>query len=408
MSAEPYDADPGAMPQAQAAVDILPVQAGRKARQAEPEPVQPAVDPTWAQPSTPVNPWTDDAAQPFADQPVAEQAVPEQPVTDQPVAEQAVPAQPVGEPPAAGPAPAGPSPLVYSGAIPPPVSVPVFPGGGVPVTETADADAAAPGAKRFLGMQLRRPRKADGTPDEQEAQLEGPPAPVAAWPTDVGVGVVADAEPATPAPWGPPVGYAVADGSDAVAADVLPQQVEVAPESVAEAVDSQPVSAEPVPTEPVAAEAAATELVAPAPVALEPVAAVPVAPLLPVPPADDEVRSMRTLVEASDARRAAAEHRADNAVAYAQQLQADLTRVQTELEGKLAAAEVRVRSAANEAQDWQIRHREAQAQITELAASLAGAEQRLGDVRSERDDLMTQLEEATSPDREAVAEQLES
>jgi len=142
----------------------------------------------------------------------------------------------------------------------------------------------------------------------------------------------------------------------------------------------------------------------------EPVAAapVPVVPLLPVPPADDELRSMRTLVEASDARRAAAEHRADNAVAYAQQLQAELTRVQTELEGKLQAAEVRVRSAANEAQDWQIRHREAQAQITELATSLAGAEQRLGDVRAERDDLMTQLEEATSPDREAVAEQLES
>ncbi|MFI5100077.1 MAG: hypothetical protein ACHQE5_06130, partial [Actinomycetes bacterium] len=213
MSAEPYDADPGAMPQAQAAVDILPVQAGRKARQPEPEPVQPAVDPTWAQPSTPVNPWTGDAAQPVADQPVADQ-----PVADQPVAEQTAPEQPVAGPPAAGPAPAGPSPLVYAGAIPPPVSVPVFPGAGVPVTEPTDADTATPGAKRFLGMQLRRPRRADGTPDEQEAQLAGPPAPVAAWPTDVGVGVVADAEPATPAPWGPPVGYAVADGSDAVAA----------------------------------------------------------------------------------------------------------------------------------------------------------------------------------------------
>ena len=69
---------------------------------------------------------------------------------------------------------------------------------------------------------------------------------------------------------------------------------------------------------------------------------------------------------------------------------------------------MRVRSTANEAQDWQIRHREAQTQITELAASLAGAEQRLADVRAERDDLMAQLEDATNPDREAVADQLES
>ena len=80
MSAEPYETDPGAMPQAQAAVDILPGQAGPKARQPEPEPEQPAVDPTWAQPSTQVNPWTGDAAAPVSEQPVAEAPVAEQPL----------------------------------------------------------------------------------------------------------------------------------------------------------------------------------------------------------------------------------------------------------------------------------------------------------------------------------------
>jgi hypothetical protein len=344
------------MPQAQAAVDILPVQGSRKVRQFEAEAeAESAVDPSWAQQAPATNPWTG-VTEP------APQAGPEQPAPEQPAA-------------APEAVPSGPSPLVYAGAIPPPVSVPVFPGAGVPaVGDPADADPTTPGAKRFLGMQLRRPRRADDAgADEQELPDQSAPAPVAAWPTDVGVGVVATAEPESLAPWGPPVGYAVDDVPDLVPAEVVPAQ---------EAVQA--------PAEPV-----------------QP-AADPVATPLPVPPADDALRSMRTLVEASDARRTAAEHRADNAVAYAQQLQAELTRVQSELESKLQAAEVRVRSNANEAQDWQIRHREAQTQITELAASLAGAEQRLSDLRAERDDLMSQLEDATSPDRESVAEQLES
>ena len=136
----------------------------------------------------------------------------------------------------------------------------------------------------------------------------------------------------------------------------------------------------------------------------------PVAPPVPVPAADDELRSLRLSAEASDARRTAAEQRADNAVAYAQQLQADLTQVTADLEGRLQASETRCRTAANEAQDWQIRHREAQAQIAELATSLAGAEQRLAEVRAERDELMVQLEEATEPTRDAdeVAAELDA
>jgi ribonuclease E len=395
MSAEPYDADPAAMPHAQAAVDILPVQSGRKVRQPEPEAVQPAVDPAWAQPAPTTNPWTGVAdASPPTEQPVAAQGVPQQPVADP------APAQP---PATVSEAPSGPTPLVYAGAIPPPVSVPVVPGAGVPVvTDPAESEAGAPAAKRFLGMQLRRPRKADGTPlDEPDAQSDGPAAPVAAWPTDVGVGVVATAEPDSPAPWGPPVGFAATDASGIVHEDLLPLPV---PEAPAPEPAAQPVA------EPVLAEPAAPLVVDPAgqPVAVDAAPVVQVAPLLPAPPADDELRSLRTMVEAADARRTAAEHRADNAVLYAQQLQSELTRVQSELEAKLQASEVRVRSTANEAQDWQIRHREAQTQITELAASLAGAEQRLADVRAERDDLMSQLEDATSPDREAVAEQLES
>ena len=366
MSAEPYDADPAVMPQAHAAVDILPAQAGRKPRHPEPDPVDAQVpsDPAWDQPTVAVNPWAD----------------------------------PVG------PTAAGPVVPMHTGSIPASVPVPVFPGASVPGLEPVDgagpvSDPQQPTAKRFLGMQLRRPRRADGSPaDEAESLPAGPPVPVAAWPTDVGLPVIADAEPATPAPWGPPVGYAVSDsGHDA--ADTIPAQ---APESYSW--DVQPPSAPTVGTAPVEV----AEQVPPVPAAPSDLpTALPVPVPVPVASGDEEVRALRTLLDASEARRSEAEQRADHAVAYAQQLQADLTRVQSELEAKLQATEVRVRTAANEAQDWQIRHREAQTQITELAASLAGAEQRLADVRTERDDLMSQLEEATSPDRDAVAQQLE-
>lgn len=425
MSAQPYDTAPeetpqapplaAYAPQAQAAVDILPVTGGRKPRQpeAEPEPYPQGVDPTWGAPA-PVNPWT---GVPSTDPPAAAPGA-----TEVVVAVEPQPTAPVPPPP---PAPSAPThtPLVYAGAIPPPVSVPVFPGGGLPpaVTPAAnptaydDADGSAPPAKRFLGMQLRRPRRGDAPADGETVEL-GPEAPVAAWPTDVGLPVVATAEPATPAPWGVPVATAAEAlvelpmflaPADSVPADLPaePMPVDVTPVEapVASAVEA-PVEA--ALESPVEAAQAPVEAVAQTPLPLPEL----VAPPVPVPAADDELRSLRLSAEASDARRTAAEHRADNAVAYAQQLQAELTQVTTDLEGRLQASETRCRTAANEAQDWQIRHREAQAQIAELATSLAGAEQRLAEVRAERDELMVQLEEATEPTRDAdeVAAELDA
>jgi hypothetical protein len=331
----------------------------------------------------------------------------------------------------------GHTPLVYAGAIPPPVAVPVFPSGGMPVSEPVALDPAAPdvgtdgttpSAKRFLGMQLRRPRRGDAALDGTEVE-QGPQAPVAAWPTDVGLPVVATAEPATPAPWGPPALPALpaADGSsgdvpqddfvdllppvDAPRAEARPLDegpvdsvpAEAAPADAAP-VDVTPIEAAPVESAPV--ESAPVEPVDAAPVETAPVEPPPTP--MPLPAADEELRSLRTSFEASEARRTAAEQRADNAVAYAQQLQAQLTQVTADLEGRLQAAETRTRTVANEAQDWQIRHREAQAQIAELAMSLAGAEERLAAVRDERDDLMTQLEQATDPSRDEVAAELDA
>jgi chromosome segregation ATPase len=84
-------------------------------------------------------------------------------------------------------------------------------------------------------------------------------------------------------------------------------------------------------------------------------------------------------------------------VAYAQQLQAETAGVREDLEGRLRAAEARARTAANDAQDWQIRHRESEAQVQELAQSLAGAEERLAGLRDERDELLAALDDATNP-----------
>jgi hypothetical protein len=389
--------------QAQATVDVLPATQGRKQPKPEPTPLgvpaadfhaAPPVDPTWGAPA-PVEPaW----GAPVSEEAPAQPAAQEQPV-------ESAPAQPVEA------APAG--PLVYGGAIPPPVSVPVFPGGGVPVADPAaqptqevqDVQAdAAPSAKRFLGMQLRRPRRGEGAVDP--VVEPGPEAPVAAWPTDVGLAVVATAEPAVPTPWGAPV-----EQADVVAeavADVAPVEAVAVDDSPVDVVAAEPVAAESVVAEPEAAEPVVVDpafAVEPT-FAVEPMFAVePVATPMPAPAADD---ALRTSLEASDARRVAAEHRADNAVAYAQQLQAELTDVRADLESKLQAAEVRVRTVANESQDWQIRHREAQAQIAELANSLSGAEQRLAEVRAERDELMVQLEEATAPVSEDVAAELDA
>ncbi len=122
---------------------------------------------------------------------------------------------------------------------------------------------------------------------------------------------------------------------------------------------------------------AATE---PAPSA-SPFAEAAVAPTLaaPVPDHTEEVRAMRALLEASEQVRQAAEQRT-------------------------ADAESQLRTVTNAVQEWQIRHREAEATITELAASLAGAEgrmselaQRLAAAEAERDELVSALDAATSP-----------
>jgi hypothetical protein len=448
MSAQPHESTapeggPDAPPvdpyagQAQATVDVLPAAGGRKQPKPEPEPVvpqgyapadyaHPAADPTWGAPA------------------------PVDPTWGAPAAEAVPPAQPVEAPVQAAEPPAH-TPLVYAGSIPPPVSVPVFPGGGVPaqapvpqapvaevpvqapVAETGeDVPTEAPSAKRFLGMQLRRPRRGDVV--EAEAVEPGPQAPVAAWPTDVAVTVVATAEPAEPVAWGAPVAPPAFEPVPVESPpDVLPvEALPVEPAAVEAAVEPAAVEAAPVEPAPVdaALEAAPVDVapvettqvdVAPvdaAPVGVAAIQAVPFEPVpvevvpavtpVPAPLADDELRTLRTSLEASDARRVAAEQRADNAVAYAQQLQAELTQVRSDLEAKVQAAEVKIRTVANESQDWQIRHREAQAQIAELATSLAGAEQRLAEVRAERDDLMTQLEEATAPVGDEVAAELDA
>ena len=93
----------------------------------------------------------------------------------------------------------------------------------------------------------------------------------------------------------------------------------------------------------------------------------------------EEVRAMRALLEASEQVRQAAEARTE-------------------------AAESQLRTVTNSVQEWQIRHREAEATITELAGSVAGAEGRMAELHSqlsalqaERDELVSQLDAATSP-----------
>ena len=73
-------------------------------------------------------------------------------------------------------------------------------------------------------------------------------------------------------------------------------------------------------------------------------------------------------------------------------------------EARTAAAEAQLRTVTNSVQEWQIRHREAEATITELAGSLTGAEgrmaelhQQLSAMQAERDELVSQLDAATSP-----------
>ena len=328
MSAELYDAEhEGAL--ARPAIDILPTPGGRKAKVAAAEEPTAAPEPApaeWAAPlAEGTNPWGDPVAAPAQVAPIA-------PVTQ-------------AAPPAAGL----------------PVALPDFPEPAV-----ADEDAAP---KKFLGMQIRRAKKpaepapgavadvsAESAPAEYAApvtpaQAEAYPAsaPLAAWPTDVAMPVVAHAEPAQ----------------------------------------------QPLPTAP----ADEAELSAPADYApVQPADQVPVAPVVD----DREVRALRAMVDAGEAGRVEAENRAALAVAYAQAAQAQLADANSKAQAQIQAAEAKARVAANDAQDWQIRHREAETTIAELATSVASAEQRLSELRAERDELLSSLEDATRPDHAPV------
>ena len=334
MSAELYDAEhEGAL--ARPAIDILPTPGGRKAKVAvaeEPTAVPEPAPAEWAAPlAQAANPWGDPVVAPTQVAPVA------------PVAPVAHVAQAL--PPAAGL----------------PLALPDFP------EPAAADDAAAP--KKVLGMQIRRAKKPaepalDAAPDVavEAAPVEYAPqvapsqaeaypasAPLAAWPTDGAMPVVAHAEPAQQP-------FAAAGSDDA---------------GHSEAADYAPV---------------------------QPADQAPVAPVVD----DREVRALRAMVDAGEAGRVEAENRAALAVAYAQAAQAQLADANSKAQAQIQAAEAKARVAANDAQDWQIRHREAEATIAELATSVAGAEQRLSELRAERDELLASLEDATRPDHAPV------
>jgi hypothetical protein len=364
MSAEMYDGESaGAL--ALPAVDILPAKPVRKGKgsgevEPAPEPLLEASPQGWEAPAAhaPVNPWSDAPAGPPVDATLA-----------------------TFPPPAAL---AAPSPVPV-----PPVADPVAP-------------PAAEAPKKFFGMQVRRPKKAPETVDTVEGPLPVAPqanaghevldpaapvqevrsatyeavvAPVAAWPTDVGVSAVADAEPSE------------AEGGYTSPAQYAPIDLLSAPPAQA------PTQA---PAEP------AVEAHTPAAPAMVPVAAPVPTPVVeaPMAPSADaaEAAALRAQLGMSEAARLAAENRADQAVAYAQQTQARLQQLEADGQARIQAAETKARSAANEAQDWQIRHREAEATIAELAASVAGAEQRMSELASQRDDLLASLDAATAPD----------
>ena len=343
MSAELYDGELTG-PLAQPAVDILPVAPSRKGKQAPadveapgaptalPAPAPPsefeAAVRTAPAPEQPVNPWTGAPTDPAASYPAATTL-------------------PIDTPPAL--------PVAAAAAL-----------AVVPDTSAPEATANAP--KKFFGMQVRRPKKSAEAEAAEAPGSAAPPAfdavvaPVAAWPTDVGVPVVADAEPhaaaggyATPAAFAP---------IDLLAAAPVGTPVEVVP-STAPFAPVAPVAEAPAPSAPA--------------------------------PNDAEVAALRALLEASEAQRLAAENRADQAVTYAQQTQSRLQQLESDGQARIQAAEAKSRTAANQAQDWQIRHREAETTISELAASVAGAEQRLSELRAERDDLLASLEDATAP-----------
>jgi hypothetical protein len=222
-----------------------------------------------------------------------------------------------------------------------------------PSIDAAPAEAADAAPRKVFGIALGRGRRAkatdeavDGPVDETAPEapvLEGTDAPPVAITSDV----TADVE--------------ITSAEITSTIDPFAPVPPVAP-VVDEAPAAPPVEAvtEPAPQEASFAEAAPT-LAAP------------------VPDHTEEVRAMRALLEASEQVRQAAEQRT-------------------------ADAESQLRTVTNAVQEWQIRHREAEATITELAGSLAGAEgrmselaQRLAAAEAERDELVSALDAATSP-----------
>jgi hypothetical protein len=345
MSAEMYDAQgQGQVPFAQPAVDVLPTPASRKSKQAEPEPVAPPateVTATWQPPSAAPEYPTADASWP----PPAPDSTWSAPA-----------ANPTWGAPEAG-SPSAPMPPAADGPSPVPDIVP-------------EADDAP---KKFFGMQVRRGKKKTEEPE-----------PVAGWPTDVAVPVIAEAiqQPGAAYPAAPVIADAPAFGQPPVASEGLYAAMDVPAE---QAPTQAPIQA------PVYADASE---VAPA-IVPEP-SDEQTSSNEPAP--DDELRALRALLEASEGQRLAAESRAEQAMVYARQAQAQLQEAEASAKTKIDAAEAKARTAANDVQDWQIRHREAEATIAELSQSVGGAEKRLAELKAERDDLMAALEDATKPE----------
>jgi len=343
MSAEMYDVQgSGQAPYAQPAVDVLPTPGARKAKQPEPELIAPAFEPTatWQPPAADptVDPsWSAHApdgtwsAPPAPDATWGAQAAPPAPV----------PAAPILGTPIAGPAP--------TAVVPEPEAEP----------------------KKFFGMQVRRGKKKT---DEHET--------AAAWPTDVGVPTVADAQ-QQPNSY-PASGYPGAAAAEPAAAVGLYAAMDAATDPGAAPTQAPVEAGSPhyaPAVEPVATESAPDPAIADSAAQAE------------------EIRALRAMLEASEGQRLAAESRAEQAMIYARQAQTQLQESEADAKAKINAAEAKSRTTANDVQDWQIRHREAETTIAELSQSLAGAEKRLAELHSERDELMTALEEATKPEQ---------
>jgi hypothetical protein len=370
MSAETHDVHgvhEGPLPSAQPAVDVLPMPGARKTKRGEFDPVAQPDETGWPA-----------AAAEQAPGPLAPEGAWPSPAAD-PTWSTTAPAAADGSVDPSWPAPAQPSPTWEPGAQG--VGGPVDPAAAaVPVATpplvpqpVSTPDAAAPEApKKFFGMQVRRGKK----------QTQEPEA-VAAWPTDATVPVVADAwqQPESPNPGGydQPV---VPESSQQVPAS--------APQGLYAAMDDA-----------AAAASVSAPVQAPVVAAPEPAQAVTAEPD-PVHAYQEQVRVVRAQLESSEGARLAAESRAEQALAYARQAQTQLEDAEKASRTKVEAAEAKSRTAANDAQDWQIRHREAETTIAELSQSLAGAEKRLAEINSERSELMAALDDVTAPDHDHV------